>query len=46
MQFLVIAHDGTDDHALARRMAVREAISKAPASAPIRDDHLRRHPAR
>ena len=25
MQFLVVAHDGTDDQALARRMAVREA---------------------
>ena len=25
MQFLVVAHDGTDAQALARRMAVREA---------------------
>ena len=32
MQFLVIAHDGTDEGALARRMAVREqhlAVSRA-----------------
>ncbi|MFP6743231.1 MAG: YciI family protein [Alphaproteobacteria bacterium] len=25
MQFLIVAHDGTDDEALDRRMAVREA---------------------
>ena len=29
MQFIVIAYDGTDEHALERRMAVREAHLKA-----------------
>jgi uncharacterized protein YciI len=49
MQFLVIGHDGTDEHALSRRMAVREAhialgdklrdAGKMLYGAAILDDH-------